>query len=223
MVIKSPCISVNKLRNNLLLITKVLQMNPRTKTISKWTELPPELKKQISTIFEQNFKEQIGEKGEIHTNGRIYPAEILLSVGIHKKGELRFHNFEVSIDHKNDKEKIVELIYLAVDAIASLMVEYFENDEDIELPYTWLQYPFGTEKVWLQFSTVNPTLEAEADRLLGLATDEATILKNAEAERSLDALDATEDEFDELVKHIDMEQMQVPTMFKSKKKKDDLH
>ncbi len=168
-------------------------MNPRTKTISKWTELPPELKKQISTIFEQNFKEQIGEKGEIHTNGRIYPSEILLSVGIHKKGELRFHNFEVSIDHKNDKEKIVELIYLAVDAIASLMVEYFENDEDIELPYTWLQYPFGTEKVWLQFSTVNPTLEAEADRLLGLATDAETILKNAEAERSLDALDATED------------------------------
>lgn len=198
-------------------------MNPRTKTESKWTELPPDLKKQISTIFQQNFEKQIGASGEIRTDGRIYPKEIVLSVGIHKKGELRFHNFEVSIDHKNDKEKIVELIYLSVDAIASLMTEYFENDEDIELPYTWMQYPFQDQKVWLQFSTVNPDLEAEANRLLGLTLDEETILKNAEAERSPDALDATEDEFDELVKHIDLEQMAVPTMFKSKKKKDELH
>lgn len=198
-------------------------MNPRTKTESKWTELPPDLKKQISTIFQQNFEKQIGATGEIRTDGRIYPKEIVLSVGIHKKGELRFHNFEVSIDHKNDKEKIVELIYLSVDAIASLMTEYFENDEDIELPYTWMQYPFQDQKVWLQFSTVNPDLEAEANKLLGLTNEEETLLKNAEAERSPDALDATEDEFDELVKHIDLEQMAVPTMFKSKKKKDELH
>jgi hypothetical protein len=198
-------------------------MNPRTKTVSKWTELPIDLKTQISTIFQQNFKNEIGPAGEIRTDGRIYPNEIVLSVGIHKKGELRFHNFEVSIDHNNDKEKVVELIYLSVDAIASLMTEYFENDEDIELPYTWMQYPFNGQNVWLQFSTVNPDLEAEANKLLGITDDAETILKNAEAERSADALDATEDEFDELVKHIDLEQMQVPTMFKSKKKKDELH
>lgn len=197
-------------------------MNPRTKTNTKWTELPVDLKKQISTIFEQNFKEQIGPTGSVRTDGRIYANEILLSVGIHKKGELRFHNFEVSIDHKNDKEKVVQLIYLSVDAIASLMVEYFENDEDIELPYTWMQYPFNDQNVWLQFSTVNPDLEAEANKLLGI-TDEETILKNAEAERSSDALDATEDEFDELVKNIDLDQMNKPSMFKSKKKKEELH
>jgi hypothetical protein len=198
-------------------------MNPRTKTVSKWTELPTDLKTQISTIFQQNFANEIGPKGEIRTDGRIYPNEIVLSVGIHKKGELRFHNFEVSIDHKNDKEKVVELIYLSVDAIASLVTEYFENDEDIELPYTWMQYPFNGQNVWLQFSTVNPDLEAEANKLLGEVDTAETILKNAEAERSADALDATEDEFDELVKHIDMEKVQIPTMFKSKKKKDELH
>jgi hypothetical protein len=198
-------------------------MNPRTKTVSKWTELPSDLKTQISTIFQQNFKTEIGPTGEIRTDGRIYPNEIVLSVGIHKKGELRFHNFEVSIDHKNDKEKVVELIYLSVDAIASLVTEYFENDEDIELPYTWMQYPFNGQNVWLQFSTVNPDLESEANKLLGITDDAETILKNAEAERSADALDATEDEFDELVKHIDMEKVQIPTMFNSKKKKDELH
>ena len=197
-------------------------MNPRTKTSQKWTDLPAELKTQISSIFKQNFAEQLGEDSEVRTEGRVYSSEILLRVGLHRKGALRFANFEVSIDHKNDPEKVVELIYLAVDAIGSLMTEYFENDEDIELPYTWMEYPFNGQKVWLQFSTDNPDLEAEADKLLGLADD--GLLKNAEAERSEDALDANEEEFDELVKKLDEEKV-TPTIFSttSKKKKEDMH
>ncbi len=197
-------------------------MNPRTKTSQKWTDLPQELKTQISSIFKQNFAEQLGETTEVRTEGRVYTSEILLRVGIHRQGELKFSNFEVSIDHKNDPEKVVELIYIAVDAIASLMTEYFENDEEIELPYTWMEYPFNGQKVWLQFSTNNPDLEAEADRLLGLADD--SLLKNAESDRSEDALDASEDEFDELVKKLDEEKV-TPTIFSntSKKKKEDMH
>lgn len=198
-------------------------MNPRYKTSKKWTELPADLKKQISAIFEQNFKQEIGPHADIRTEGRIYPLEILLSVGIHRQGELRFHNFQVSIDHKNEPEKVVELIYLAVESIASLMTDYFENNEEIELPYTWMEYPFNNQKVWLQFSTDNPDLEAEANRLLGEADD--SLLKNAEDEPSTDALDASEEDFDELVKVLDDEKLTGPTMFggKAKKKKDDLH
>lgn len=203
-------------------------MNPRYKTSKKWTDLPADLKKQISSIFEQNFKQEIGPNSEIRTEGRIYPQEILLSVGIHRQGELRFHNFQVSIDHKNEPEKVVELIYVAVDSIASLMTEYFQNNEDIELPYTWMEYPFNGQKVWLQFSTDNPDLEAEANRLLGEADD--SLLKNADDEPSDDALDASEEEFDELAKALEDEQLAGPTMFggqfkdkPSKKKKDDLH
>ena len=189
-------------------------MNPRYKTSKKWTELPADLKKQISSIFEQNFKQEIGPNAEIRTEGRIYPQEVLLSVGIHRQGELRFHNFQVSIDHRNEPEKVVELIYIAVDSIASLMTEYFQNNEDLELPYTWLEYPFNGHKVWLQFSTDNPDLEAEANRLLG-ETDEG-LLKNAEEDPSEDALDASLDQFDELAEALEKEQLAGPTMFSGK-------
>lgn len=197
-------------------------MNPRTKTSQKWTELPQELRVQISSIFKQNFEKNLDHNSEIRAEGRVYSHEILLRVGLHRKGELRFHNFEVSVDHNNEPEKVVELIYLAVDAIGSLMAEYFENNEDIELPYTWMEYPFNGQKVWLQFSTENPDLEAEADRLLKLSDE--SLLKNADADRSEDALDANEEEFDELVKKLEEEKV-TPTLFAApnKKKKDDLH
>ncbi len=190
-------------------------MNPRYKTSKKWTELPAELTQEISSLFRQNFEKQIEKTTEIKVAGRIYPQEILLRVGLHKKGELRYSNFEVSLDHNNDQQQVVQLIYVAVDAIASLMVEFFENDEEIELPYSWMEYPFNGKKVWLQFSTENPDLQAEADKLLGLHDD--ALLKNAEDERSEDALDASEEEFDELVENLE------PTMFKPKKKKDEMH
>lgn len=191
-------------------------MNPRYKTNSQWTEFPGDLNSQICDIFKQSFATELGSTTEVKVTGRVYSKEIILRVGLHKKGELRYHNFEVSIDHTNEESKVVENVYLAVDAIASLMAEYFENDEDVELPYSWMEYPFNGKKVWLQFSTENPDLEAEANKLLGLDDDDA-LLKNADIERSEDALDASEDEFDELVKNLDSESLT------SKKKKDDLH
>lgn len=192
-----------------------MSLNPRYKSSKQWTEFPNELTQEISSIFKQNFQKQLRNTTEVHVSGRVYTQEILLRVGLHKKGELRFQNFEVSLDHNNDQEQVVQLIYLAVDAIASLMVDYFENEEDIELPYSWMEYPFNGKKVWLQFSTENPDLQAAADKLLGIHDE--SLLKNAEDERSEDALDATEEEFDELVEKLE------PTMFKPKKKKDEMH
>lgn len=192
-----------------------MSLTPRYKSSQKWTEFPPELTQEISTIFKQNFEKQLGNNTKIHVSGRVYPKEILLRVGLHKKGELKYQNFEVSLDHENKQEQVIQMIYLAVDAIASLMLEYFENDETHELPYSWMEYPFNGKKVWLQFSTENPDLQAEADKLLGIHDE--SLLKNAEDERSEDALDATEEEFDELVEKLE------PTIFKPKKKKDDMH
>lgn len=190
-------------------------MNPRYKSNKKWTEFPADLTAGISDIFKQNFKTHLGDKTEVHVSGRFYEKEILVQVGLHKKGELRYSNFEVSLDHKNESDKVIELVYLAVDAIASLMMEFFENGEEIELPYTWMEYPFNGHKVWLQFSTENPQLKDAADKLLGEA-DEA-LLKDADEDPSTDALDATEDEFDEFAKNLE------PQMFKSKNKKEDMH
>ena len=196
-------------------------MNPRYKISQKWTAFPPEFSEQIRSVFVQNFEKQLGKTMSLSVDGRIYQKEITLRIGLHSKGELKHFNFEASVDlppnPANDENKIFETISVAVDALASLVAEYFENDQDIELPYTWTESTFEGKKVWVQHSTENPDLEAEADKLLGLA-DEDGVLKNAEDEKSEDVLDATEEEFDEFAENLPSE----PQMFK-KKKKDDLH
>ncbi|WP_409477226.1 hypothetical protein [Pseudobdellovibrio sp. HCB154] len=196
-------------------------MNPRYKVSQKWTAFPPEFSEQIRSVFVQNFEKQLGKTMSLSVDGRIYQKEITLRIGLHSKGELKHFNFEASVDlppnPANDENKIFETISVAVDALASLVAEYFENDQDIELPYTWTESTFEGKKVWVQHSTENPDLEAEANKLLGLADDDG-VLKNADDEKSEDVLDATEEEFDEFAENLSSE----PQMFK-KKKKDDLH
>ena len=196
-------------------------MNPRYKISQKWTAFPPEFSEQIRSVFVQNFEKQLGKTMSLSVDGRIYQKEITLRIGLHSKGELKHFNFEASVDlppnPANDENKIFETISVAVDALASLVAEYFENDQDIELPYTWTESTFEGKKVWVQHSTENPDLEAEANKLLGLADDDG-VLKNADDEKSEDVLDATEEEFDEFAENLSNE----PQMFK-KKKKDDLH
>lgn len=200
---------------------RIFFMNPRYKTNKKWTEFPADLNKSIKDIFKQNFAQSLGENTEVKVQGRVYSQEILLRVGLQKKGELRNTNFEVSLDHGNEESKVLETISIAVDAVASLMMDYFENNEDLELPFTWTEFPFNGKKVWLQYSSTNPDLEAEANKLLGITGDEDdALLKDLENQRSEDALDASEEEFDELVNQLE------PQMFKTsggKKRKDDLH
>ena len=196
-------------------------MNPRKKESKKWSQIPPELAKQIKTVFEENFKTQLTGKS-LKVEGRIYPTEILMRIGINVKGELRFQNFEVSVDHSSEKQNTVSQIHIAVDAIASLMLEYFDNGEDHEMPYTWQEYPFEKQTIWLQYSSENSDLEAEADKLLGL-TDEDSMLN--ETEEDLEALGLLDDE------EIDTSRpkiFRVPTdnendTLKKKKKKEDMH
>ena len=193
-------------------------MNPRYKVSIKWTPFPPELTQQISTVFTQNFLHYAEGQGEFSAHGRIYKKEITLRISFHRKGDLKFMNFEASIDYDAKVEnQIFDKIGLGVDALAGLIAEYFENNEEIEIPYVWTEIKFEGKKLWVQHSTENPNLEAEANKILGLTEDD-TILKNPDDEKSADALDATEEEFDRLAEEISKE----PEMLK-KKKKDDLH
>lgn len=146
-------------------------MLPRKKESKKWSGLPPELSKQIKALFEENFKPQLEGKA-LKVEGRIYPTEILMRVGINNKGEIRFHNFDVSVDHSVQKQNTITQINVAVDVIASIMLEYFDNDEDHELPLIWTEYPFEKQTIWLQYTSANTDLEAEANRLLGVAEGE---------------------------------------------------
>lgn len=197
-------------------------MKPRYKISQKWTPFPVEFSEQIRLVFVQNFEKDMGKTMSLSVDGRIYQKEITLRVGLHSKGELKHFNIEASVDlppnPAKDENKVFETISIAVDALASLVAEYFENERELEIPFTWTETTFEGKKVWIQHSTENPDLEAEANKLLGLVDDEEGVLKDAADEKSEDILDATEEEFDEFAENLSHE----PQMFK-KKKKDDLH
>ena len=206
-------------------------MNPRKKESKKWSAIPAELSKQIQTVFEENFKNHLVGK-KLKVEGRIYPTEIMLRVGINVTGELRFQNFEVSVDHSPEKQNTIAQIHLAVDAIASLMMDYFADEEAHEMPFTWQEYPFQSEKIWLQYTSENSDLEAQANKLLGLE-DEASMLN--ETLEQLEDLGISESEVaeeelsDEEVDTSRPKIFRVPTdnefdtLNKKKKKKEDMH
>jgi hypothetical protein len=201
-------------------------VNPRKKESKKWSPLPAELSSQIKSVFEENFKAFLVDKA-LKVEGRIYPTELLMRVGINTKGEIRYQNFEVSIDHSVEKKNTVQQIHVAVDAIASLMFEYFDNDEQHEMPLSWQEYPFEKQKIWLQYSSANSDLEAQADQLLGLDSDDTLIHEDSAAtDQDLELYGQIGD--DEEIDTSKPKIFRVPTdnehdSLKKKKKKEDMH
>lgn len=149
-------------------------MHPRLKKSKKWTAFPEELNDQIRTAIEENFSQEL-KNAQVVAEGRIYPLEVLLRVGFLEVGALRQKNFEISCEYRSDKgESAADKIYIAVDAAASLLLDYFEKEKTagddalVEPPLTWTELKFENHTVHFQFSTVNSKLESEADRILGI-------------------------------------------------------
>jgi hypothetical protein len=148
---------------------------PRLVSSRHWTDLPADFRKKVEQVFAEQFEYE-STKGEFLVDGRIYNEEIILRIGYLEKGRLRQINFEASIDIPKAKKeddstiKTMDLLYTCIDALGSLMEDYFDLDEEEELdvPLHWRPYEFEDQTVYLQHSTVNTTLEAEADRLLGV-------------------------------------------------------
>lgn len=153
-------------------------MQPRLKSSKKWAEFPQEYQDQIHQAFLENFGPQIG-KAKLFIEGRIYPQEILLRVGLSSPGHLAQSGFEVSMDYK--PENAVQSIHHCVDAAASMMLEHFEEKEKVDFPRIWTAFPFQGKTVYLQYSTENSELDAAADKILGLA-DESLVKEGAEDE-----------------------------------------
>ncbi len=147
-------------------------MHPRLKTSKKWTPLPKEFLKQIESVFKQTFKAQIGT-GKVITDGRIYPEEILVSVGLKAAVTgLKQTNFEVSIGYKKDKDNVLKLLNLSVDVAASLFEQYFAAEDDHEFPRIWQEFDVENRPVFVQYTTTNTELENQANQLLGEFADE---------------------------------------------------
>ncbi|HMN68355.1 MAG TPA: hypothetical protein PKC28_07430 [Bdellovibrionales bacterium] len=144
-------------------------MEPRLSSSRKWSPLPKEFLSQVRGVFQENFKAQIG-KGKVLVDGRIYPEELLILVGYKGANALKQSNFEVSIAYKKDKDNVLKLLHLAVDAGASLFEQIFTAQDDGDFPRLWQEVDFEGRKIFIQYSTVNSELEAEADKWLGRAS-----------------------------------------------------
>lgn len=147
-------------------------MTPRRPESKNWTGLPEEFRLKARTVFEQNFKAE-AQQGDFFIDGRIYPREILVRVGFRKHGRLKQANFEVSMDHSPD-QKAMEKLFIGIDALGAVFETHFEHEkegetDDVDYPLTWQEFDFEETPLHLKFSTTNTELEAEADRILGLA------------------------------------------------------
>ena len=75
----------------------------------------------------------------------------------------------------------MEVVHTALDAAGALFHDFLaaaqqeEGEELLEdrldLPRLWTQFKFNNTEVWMQYSTVNSDLEAQADALLGQRDD----------------------------------------------------
>jgi hypothetical protein len=145
-------------------------ITPRLTTSKTWTELPAEFTKKVNSIFATQFKVEAGY-GEFLVEGRIYPDEVVVRIGFVEKGRLKQANFEASMDRiKTPEDKTMDALYSIIDALGGLMEEFFELDgeEELDIPLAWKAFDFEGETIYLQQTTVNSRLEAEADRILGL-------------------------------------------------------
>ncbi|MEK6628909.1 MAG: hypothetical protein AABY53_09805 [Bdellovibrionota bacterium] len=201
-------------------------MNPRKKESKKWSAIPSELAKQIKAVFEESFSAHLTGKS-LKVEGRIYPTELLMRIGINTKGELRFQNFEVSIDHNPTTQDTIQKITVAVDALASLMVDYFDKEENNEMPLTWHEYPFDNEKLWLQFSSTNSDIEQQANKLLGIDEENALLVETLEDMEELQIPEEDEIPEDEDIDTSKPKIFRVPTDNPKdtvkKKKKSEMH
>lgn len=174
-------------------------MNPRLKSSKKWTQFPVEYLQQIQGVFRENFNKEL-KGSELNIEGHIYPQEVLLRVAFGQAKSISRHNFIVSLDYDLKNPDILEKIHLAIDAIGSLMTDFFANDEESsELPRQWQEFEFNKNALYFVYSTENADLEKAADVILGESEDS---FYHDEEQASDDALEiADEDEDLSKLKH----------------------
>ena len=151
-------------------------MEPRLKTSKKWTSFPSEYMDKIEEVFREAFSQRMGSGSKLFIDGRFYKKELCLSIGYLPEKKIGQANFMISLDFNSQKENAVKTIYLAIDVAAAMMTQYLEsNGEDSEFPRVWEETDFDGRSVYIQYSAVNTTLEAQADHLLGETTEDGLV------------------------------------------------
>ncbi|MDX9730470.1 MAG: hypothetical protein RBT63_01750 [Bdellovibrionales bacterium] len=165
-------------------------MTPRNPSSKNWTALPVEFREKAASVLAQNFRDE-SRHGEFFLDGRIYPEEIIVRAGYVEKGRLKQTNFEVSLDHAPN-QSAMEKLFMGIDVLGSVFETHFEHlreeeVDDVEYPVNWEEFDFDDGKVYLRFSTTNTRLEEEANRLLGLGSDD--LYMDGDEDLSADALE----------------------------------
>lgn len=164
-------------------------MDPRLKTSTKWSPFPADLITQIEEVFAESFEDyDLG--GKFTAEGAIYKEELLLRVGLPKTNQLRQDNFEASIQYNPEEEKATDKINMLVDFLGQVWETYLEDEpEQEDLPIHWREERFEKDTVFLKYTTVNSSLEAQADKLLEMY-DDNLVRDSKDAEDELTAFDA---------------------------------
>lgn len=176
-------------------------MNPRLSSSKTWTHFPEEFLEQVQNLVSENFEEHLIDGASLHLEGRIYQEELLFRLGIKITGQLKQNNFEVSAQYNPAAQNVKKIMYHCIEAAASMMAEYFEwynrpstaaeetTSEEIDFPREWTEFNFEGLPLFMQYTTINSDLEAEANRILGASNTE--LVQTLESE---DALDFTVEE-----------------------------
>ncbi len=189
-------------------------MEPRHPTSAKWTPFPADLVETIQEVFAEKFTAESVE-GEFIVDGRIYAQEILLRIGFLPHGRIQQLNFEASMEFNPDEEKgVFKSIFAAVNSLGGVFEDYFDTKADtesddesddlgagfdkaddltpggadptgIDFPRNWQSFDTEEGTVYMQYSTVNTKLEAEADRLLKADTDKALVYEESVSDDAL--------------------------------------
>ena len=146
-------------------------MEARLKTSKKWTALPKEFLAQVRNAFKSTFKDQLSG-AKIEADGRIYPEELLISVGFKSGDALKQSNFMVSIPYRKGKDDVLKLLNLGMDAVGALFEQLFSAEDDHDFPRLWQEVDFEGRQIYVQYTTNNSELDAAADKLLGESEDE---------------------------------------------------
>lgn len=146
-----------------------MEARKTTSSAFKYQKLPPELKKMIEDLIGENYLSDLSRfySGEIKVlvDGRIFREEICLRIGFRKPGELRQFNLEASVDH-TEKDNATDQIHRMVDCLGSIIEEMIEKQSSEEIPCQWSPVNFDGKTIFVQTSSANSDLEAQADELL---------------------------------------------------------
>lgn len=143
-------------------------MEPRLKSSTQWSPFPEELCQQMVEVLTEKFSADYDlEDGQFVVEGFIYKEEIIGRYGLRLDGQIRQHNFEISLEFNPEKDKPLELIQNSMEVVEHLWTEFLEDDmDDTELSKKWQTMPHQKKMYFYRYSTVNTELEKEADKLL---------------------------------------------------------